>query len=179
MDDIFTHEEAVRTHLSVLKFVLTEGNFYLNLPRAYEIWDILITNPAACAWDRQTGFEWFIESWLDLKDDCKAEIFKNRILALKPNHLTPRGYDCFRLYFLRVNEFEQRVQYRLNSDVESFQVDKLDLCGLNYLWDIILYVEDEQLAEVVAKFLLDISYEKVSHKLKREIVQLHQRFDHF
>lgn len=166
----------MRTHLLLLKFVLTEGNLYINLPRANEIWDILITNPAACTWDRQTGFEWFIESWLDLKDESKAEIFKNRILTLRPNHLTVRGYECFRLYFIRVNEFEQRIQCRFNSDLESFQVDKLDLVGLNYLWEIILYVEDEQLAELATKFLLDISYEKVSPKLKREIVQLHQRF---
>lgn len=176
MDDIFTHEEAVRTHLYVLKFILTEGNLYLNLPRAYEIWDILITNESACAWDRQTGFEWFIESWLDLKDESKAEIFRNRILVLRPNKLTVRGYECFRLYFVRVNEFDQRIQCRFNTDIESFQVDKLDLIGLNYLWDIILYVEDEQLAELATKFLLDISFEKVSPKLKREIVQLHQRF---
>jgi ubiquitin carboxyl-terminal hydrolase 9/24 len=160
----------------VLKFLLTEGNLYLNLNRACEIWDILITNEAACTWDRQTGFEWFIESWVDLKDESKADIFKNQILTLKPSHLTLRGYECFRLYFLRVNEFEQRVQCRFNADPDNYHVEKLDLCGLNYLWDIILQVEDEQLAELATKFLLDISYEKVSHKIKRELVQLHQRF---
>lgn len=177
VDDIFTHEEVVGIHLSVLKFLLTEANLYLNLPRAYEIWDILITNETACAFDRQTGFQWFIESWLDLKDESKLEIFKNRILTLKPNHLSMRGYECFRLYFLKVNEFEQRVTCRLN-DMESFHVEKLDLCGLDYLWDIILCVEDEQIAEVATKFLLDISFEKVSPKLKREAVQLHERFDY-
>jgi uncharacterized protein with PIN domain len=148
----------------------------LSLVRAYEIWDILITNPQACAWDRQTGFQWFIDATVDIKDEHKVEIFKNRILLLKANHLTHRGYECFKHYFLRTNEFEQRVATRFN-DMDNFVVEKLDLCGLNYIWDVILHVEDEQLAEMVTKFLLDISYEKVSPKLKRDILQLHQRFN--
>ena len=40
IDDIFTHAEVVKTHLNAMCFILQEGNLYLNLPRAFELWDI-------------------------------------------------------------------------------------------------------------------------------------------
>ncbi len=174
VDDIFTHEEVVQTHLNLIKFVLQEGNLYLNLGRALEIWDILIENEHSSDWDKNIGFEWFIDCQLDLNDDSRAEIFKKRILNLPAAKLSPKGYECFKLYFVRVNENESKLQ--IKSDLENFIIDKLDLTGLNYLWDIILFVNDEQIADMATKFLLDISYEKVSFKLKREVLQLHQRF---
>ena len=174
IDDIFTHEEVVQTHLNLMKFILQEGNLYLNLLRAQEIWDSLINNEYSCEWDKQVGLEWFIDCWLDLNDDSRAEIFKKKILNLKPSKLSLKGYECFKLYFLRVNENESKINIR--NDLDNFFTEKLDLTGLDYIWDIILYVEDEQIADVATKFLLEILFEKVSSKLRREILQLHQRF---
>ena len=34
IDGLFTHEEAVQSHLNSMKFILQEGNLYLNLNRA-------------------------------------------------------------------------------------------------------------------------------------------------
>lgn len=84
------------------------------------------------------------------------------------------GYECFKLYFLRVNENEAKIQIR--NDLDNFYVEKLDLAGLDYLWDIILCVEDEKIADLATRFLLEVLYEKVSHKLRRDLIQLHQRF---
>ena len=174
IDDIFTHEEVVQTHLSSMKFILQEGNLYLNLNRAQDIWEVLISNEHSCEWDKKIGFEWFIDCWPDLNEETRAEIFKKQILNLKPKTLALKGYECFKLYFIRVSEQEGKSQIR--SDVDNFYIDKLDLTGLNFLWDIILYVDDEKIADLATKFLLEISYEKVSMRLKRESVQLHQKF---
>lgn len=173
-DDIFTHEEVVKFHLQTLKFIVKEGNMYLNYARARDVWDTLITNELSCPWDKETGYEWFIECWDDLNEENRTEIFKKKILQLNSSLLTQKGYECFRLYFLRVNETESKLQCK--NDLDSFNIDKLDLVGLNYLWDVILYTNDEKIAEMATKFLLDLSYDKVSAKLKREVVQLHQRF---
>jgi len=174
IDGLFTHEEAVQSHLNSMKFILQEGNLYLNLNRAIDIWQTLITNEHSCDWDKKIGFEWFIDCWPDLNDDSRIEIFKKQILTLQPSKLSMKGYECFKLYFIRVNEHESKIQ--IKTDIDNFLVDKLDLIGLNFVWDIILCVNDEQIADVATKFLLEISFEKVTLKIKRELVSLHQRF---
>ena len=174
IDGLFTHEEVVQTHLNSMKFILQEGNLYLNLSRAQDIWNILITNENSCDWDKKIGFEWFIDCWTDLNDESRVEIFKKQILSLQPAKLTLKGYECFKLYFLRVNEHEGKIQ--IKNDIDNFTVDKADLMGFTFLWDIILYVNDQKIADLATKFLLEILYEKVSLKLKRDLSQLHQRF---
>jgi len=134
----------------------------------------LITNEHSCDWDKRIGFEWFIDCWTDLIDESRSEIFKKQILTLKPCDLLLKGYECFKLYFIRVNENESKIQVK--NEIENFTVDKLDLTGLNFVWDVILYVDDENIADLATKFLLEISFEKVSLRIKRELVSLHQRF---
>jgi hypothetical protein len=75
---------------------------------------------------------------------------------------------------LRINENEGKIQIR--NELDNFNVEKLDTTGLEYLWDIILCVENESIADTATKFLLEISYEIVSTKLRRDLIQLHQRF---
>ena len=82
IDDIFTHEEVVKTHLNAMRFILQEGNLYLNLGRAVEIWDILIVSEHSCDWDKEVGFEWFIECFSDLNYESRACLFRKRILSL-------------------------------------------------------------------------------------------------
>jgi len=174
IDDLFTHEEVVQTHLNSMKFILQEGNLYLNLNRAQDIWDVLVRNENSCDWDKKIGYEWFIDCYADLNDESRLEIFKKQILALQPKKLTIRGYECFKLYFIRVNENEGKVLVK--NDIDNLTVEKLDLLGLDFLWDIILYVNSQKIADLATKFLLEVMYEKVSMKLRRELVNLHQKF---
>ncbi len=146
----------------------------MNLNRAQDIWNILITNENSCDWDKKIGYEWFIDCYADLNDESRQEIFKKQILTLQPTKLTIRGYECFKLYFIRVNEHDGKIQVK--NDLDNFIVEKLDLLGLNFLWDIILYVRTETIANLATNFLLEILFEKVSLKLRREIVHLHQKF---
>lgn len=145
----------------------------MNLNRAQDIWNVLIKNENSCDWDKMIGYEWFIDCYADLNDESRVEIFKKQILALQPTKLTLKGYECFKLYFIRVNENERIM---VKNDIDNFTVEKLDLLGLNFLWDIILYVDSQKIADLATKFLLEVLYEKVSMKLKRELTQLHQKF---
>lgn len=119
VDDVFTHEEAITHHLHLMKFILQEGRIYLSFAHAQEIWDVLITNPNSCDWDKYVGFTWFIDCILDLNEESRIEIFKKHILKLKPSKLTLKGYECFKLYFLKVNEHEGKIFARTD-DFVSF-----------------------------------------------------------
>ena len=118
VDDVFTHEEAITYHLDLLKYILQEGSMYLNFSYAQEIWDVLITNQKSCKWDKFVGFSLFINCILDLNEDSRIDIFKKQILKLKASQLTLKGYECFKLYFLKVNEHEGKI-YPRNDDFVS------------------------------------------------------------
>jgi ubiquitin carboxyl-terminal hydrolase 9/24 len=120
VDDVFTHEEAITHHLHLLKFILQEGSMYLNFSYAQEIWDVLITNSKSCDWDKFVGFTLFIDCILDLNEDSRIDIFKKQILKLKPSQLTLKGYECFKLYFLKVNEHEAKIFPRNDDFVSLF-----------------------------------------------------------
>ena len=115
VDDIFTHEEVVQTHLNSMRFILQEGNLYLNLGRAQEMWDILITSDYSCDWDKQVGYEWFIDCYMDLNDESRSDIFRKRILSLKTSKLTLKGREVKKyilIYGLPFNHFTS-LFYRL------------------------------------------------------------------
>jgi hypothetical protein len=177
VDDIFTHEQVVCNTLDLIRFILQEGNVYLNVARAKEIWDILISNENACEWDRDVGFGWFLNCVNDLDENTKIEIFNTKILALDSCKLTSiKGYECFKLYFIKVNGIENKLHSTSHNDIDNFVVDELNLTGLSFLWDLITRCKSETIANMAIKFLLDLSYEKVSIRLRKEIVQLHQSF---
>lgn len=73
---------------------------------------MLITNPKSCKWDKYVGFTLFTNCILDLNEDSRIDIFKKQILKLKPSQLTLKGYECFKLYFLKVNEHENKIYNR-------------------------------------------------------------------
>ena len=113
------------------------------------------------------------------------------MMTMEPATLTAKGYDCFKLYFLRVNESLGRIQIKSTTTTTTAattgQVDELDascvvesaeLVGLDHLWDIILHVHEERIAERAVKFLLDMVCERLSVRMRREQLSdnLHQRF---
>ncbi len=63
----------------------------------------------------------FINCILDLNEDSRIDMFKKQILKLKPSQLTLKGYECFKLYFLKVNEHENKI-YNRNDDFVSISL---------------------------------------------------------
>ncbi|KFM65449.1 Ubiquitin carboxyl-terminal hydrolase 24, partial [Stegodyphus mimosarum] len=166
-----THEEYLIEHLSFLQFILQDGAQYLPLNRAKDIWETLISNPDACEKDKEVCFEWFTKCLQDLESDTQSMLFQYKLLKLDPSQLTYTGFNCFKTYFENVNDCE----HRLKRSGATLIIEKLELNGVEFLWQVALASED-QIANVAIDYLLEISYHTLSPKLKKDVLSLHNRF---
>ena len=73
------------------------------------------------------------------------------------------GLKCFIAYFETVNTNEHRI-HRSGS---SLVVDKTDLIGMHYLWQLVLKSPYGNIAEEATQYLIDVSFSWLSHKLKK------------
>ena len=73
------------------------------------------------------------------------------------------GFRCFRMYFESVNSYE----HKLRKSDQSVIVEKHDLVGLNYLWQIVLETPYPDIAEDASHYLIQLSYAFLSPKLKK------------
>ncbi|CAF1099925.1 unnamed protein product [Rotaria sp. Silwood1] len=180
VDGRFTHEESIKTHLDLLSFLLKKGNLYLILKRSEELWDTLITNENASTFDRELGLNWFITCVEDLSRDSQMALFEKRVSKLDPIHLSPKGYACFKLYFERCNleRWSQSRSFNYNSNTStSSNNEMLDYQCIDELWNIILCVGDDNLANDATRFLLDLYYTKQPNRTRRPAAQsLHECF---
>lgn len=73
-----------------------------------------------------------------------------------------------------ISSLSSDTMYRLT---ENVIVDKLDLTGLEYLWSLILSCQNEKIAvQLAVKFLIEMSFERIGLRLRKEILHIHQRF---
>ncbi|CAF0751200.1 unnamed protein product [Adineta ricciae] len=176
VDGRYTHEESVKSHLDLLSFLLKKGNLFLLLKRAEELWDTLITNEHVSSFDHELGLNWFITCVEDLNRDSQKVLFEERVAKLDPVHLTPKGYACFKLYFERCDSERRGFAYNLNSSSSIINATT-EYYGINELWNIILCVDDEHLADDATRFLLELYYTKHSNRTRRATAQLlHEYF---
>ena len=180
VDGRFTHEESVKTHLDLLSFLLKKGNLFLALKSSEDLWDTLISNEQASSFDHELGLNWFITCVQDLNQETQIALFKKRVSRLDPVNMTAKGYECFKLYFQRCN-FEGRspprtINYLLNNTSPTNN-PIVNYDGLNELWNIILCVNDDTLADRAARSLLDLYYTKQPLTTRRlSSSALHQYF---
>ncbi|XP_059140581.1 ubiquitin carboxyl-terminal hydrolase 24-like isoform X2 [Physella acuta] len=172
VDGRYPHSDYISTHLNFLRYVLQAGDLYLPWSRARDIWTTLVANPKACEWDRETSYEWFRNGIMDLEVDTQNQLFQKMILSIDPAKLSENGFMCFKCFFERVNQYEQR----LKSANDSIVVEKTELIGLDYLWEICLHVPDEAIADQSIRMLLGLSYANLLPKFKKEPVALHKKF---
>ncbi|CAL1529935.1 unnamed protein product [Lymnaea stagnalis] len=172
VDGRYPHSDYISTHLSFLRYVLQAGDLYLVWNRARDIWTTLGANQKACEWDRETCYEWFRLGITDLDIDTQNQMFQKMILSIDPAKLSENGFMCFKCFFERVNQYEHRLKH---SNV-AMVVEKTELIGLDYLWEICLHVPDEAIAEQAIQMLLALSYTNLNSKLKKEPVALHKKF---
>lgn len=172
VDAVYTHQEHVMTHLDFLQFLLKEGSQYLHWNRTKEIWDTLVSNPDACESDRELCFEWFEKCLQDLEVETQSQLFQQKLLRMDPSQITSKAFSCFKTYFEHVNINESKLKKRGSIII----VEKLDLTGMDFLWQISLAAPGEEIAELAIDFILELSYKFLSPKLKKDIVSLHNRF---
>ncbi|KAK4305331.1 hypothetical protein Pmani_022773 [Petrolisthes manimaculis] len=172
IDGKYTHEQYLKVHLEFLQFLLKEGDIYLAWPRCKDIWDTLVANPKASGYDKEVCFTWVSGCLGDLESSTQRDLFEEKLLRLDPVTLTRPAFTCVVDYFHAVNLHEHKL-LRAGSTIT---VDKLELTGLEFIWQLVLECQDEQLAEEAMKLLLDMSYMSLSARLKRDPPQIHTRF---
>eukprot|EP00731_Ephydatia_muelleri_P019119 Em0011g1159a len=155
-DGRYSHYECVDTHLKFIAFLLKEGALYMPAKRACEVWDTLIANPHACDADRRLGFKWFDEGLADMEAETQSNLFNARVLKVDPAVLDTAGYQCLRRLF------------------EIVEIP--ELTGIEYLWRAAMEVRDWRIADELITNILQISYQALSPKLKKDVVTLHHRF---
>ncbi|CAF4573224.1 unnamed protein product [Rotaria sp. Silwood1] len=180
VDGRFTHEESIKNHLDLLSFLLKKGNLYLILKRSEELWDTLIANEHVSSFDHELGLNWFITCSEDLNRESQIALFEKRVSKLNPINLTSKGYTCFKLYFERCNSerSSQSRNYMSNSNVSTSAYNEvLEYRGVDELWNIILCVGNDEIANDATRFLLDLYYLKQPNRTRRLTPQLlHEHF---
>ncbi|XP_076309376.1 ubiquitin carboxyl-terminal hydrolase 24-like isoform X2 [Tachypleus tridentatus] len=173
VDGRYSHEECVVSHLSFLQFLLQDGSQYLPWSRSKEVWETLVSNSESCEIDREICYEWFTQCLQDLETDTQSQLFQQKLLKLDSSQLSSKGFRCFKTYFESVNIAE----HKLRRSVTDVIVEKLDLTGLDFLWQIALTSPWEDIAEMAIDNLMKMSYHSVSAKLKKQDPEsLHLKF---
>ncbi|XP_071800380.1 ubiquitin carboxyl-terminal hydrolase 24-like isoform X2 [Asterias amurensis] len=172
MDGRYSHEEYVDVHLRFLAFILQEGALYLHWHRARDIWDCLVANPDACELDKETCFEWFRIGLTDLEPETQMQLFKEKLLKLDPTTLSPTGFECVKPFFESIN----MNNHCLKKTSSGLVVEKLELYGLDFMWQIALETTSEEIADQAIRHLMKMCYTNLSPKLKKDPVALHKSF---
>ncbi|XP_070196439.1 ubiquitin carboxyl-terminal hydrolase 24-like isoform X2 [Littorina saxatilis] len=172
VDGRYTHCDYMMTHLNFLQYVLQEGVLYLSWNRARDIWSTMVANPRACDWDRETCYEWMQKGLMDLEMETQMQLFQKEILRLEPSRLSEKGFHCFKCFFESVNLKEHRLKRNNN----SLMVEKVELLGLDYLWEVCLHIPDEAIADSAIQLLLNMSYNNLNPRLKKDPLTLHKKF---
>ncbi|CAF2465501.1 unnamed protein product [Rotaria sp. Silwood2] len=180
VDGRYTHEESIKNHFDLFSFLLKKGNLYLILKRSEELWDTLITNEHVSLFDHELGLNWFITCSEDLNRESQIALFEKRVSKLNPIYLTSKGYTCFKLYFERCNSERsnqsRNFTFNSNSSTSAYN-EMLEYRGVDELWNIILCVGDDDIANDATRFLLDLYYLKQPNRTRRLTPQiLHGHF---
>ncbi|VDP71840.1 unnamed protein product [Echinostoma caproni] len=154
----FRHSEVVKRHFELLHFLLKNAELTLNVERAKALWENLIGHPRAAAYDREQCFAWFTASMSHLEPEAQTTLFTKQILKSNPALFRSyAGFECFKAFFEKVNLHEGRMKqvskmWVSNVCLKNFftysftcqkinieqHVDKPDLIGLDFLWDLYL-----------------------------------------
>ena len=160
---MYSYAETIITHLKLVEFLLQDGGLYLGWSRCKEIWDCLMLDGQNCDGDYETCLEWFVNCINDLQPETQKDLFTSKILKTDVRKMRDIGYKCFKTYFESVNIHEHRI--RRNGP--SIVVEKQDLTGLAYLWQLVLETPYTNIAEEATQYLINVSYSRLSPKLKK------------
>ncbi|KAF5405198.1 hypothetical protein PHET_01237 [Paragonimus heterotremus] len=131
----FRHSDVIKRHFELLHYLLRNAELSLNAERAKALWENLIGHPRVGAFDREQCFTWFTASLNYLEPETQTMLFTK--LVLKSNPVLFRsfaGFECFKALFEKVNLHEGRMR----QVTKTWHVEKPDLIGLDFLWDLYL-----------------------------------------
>ena len=169
IDGRFNHSIQIQERLNFLKYLLKEGQLWLCSAQAESIWKCLAQNSVFES-DREICFKWFsklMNDDPDLEPDMNKTFFVNYITKLDPKLLTDSGIKCFDRFFKNVNLKNGRLAQKRN----FFLTESLDLIGLDYLWKIVSFA-NEDIVEKAILLLKDI-YIHLGPQLKSQQSAIH------
>jgi ubiquitin carboxyl-terminal hydrolase 9/24 len=135
VDGRFNHSTQIQERLNFLKYILKEGQLFLDEVQAETIWKCL-AQKSNFEIDREICFKWFSKLMTDesfLNPEIIKPFFVNYITKLDPKLMTDSGIRCFDRFFKHVNV----KMSRLIQKGSFFLTDSLDLIGLEYLWKVL------------------------------------------
>jgi len=173
VDGRYTHKEYVDAHLELMMFLLKEGDLYLSWSRCKELWETLVDNTNSIQMDHDSIFVWFTKCLTDLEPETQKDLFNQKLLSLTPSSTTQKSFSCIKAYFESVNVFDQRLK---KSPSPSYVVERTELVGMSYFWDILTETPKEEIANLAIDMVLNMSYLHVTARLKKEPGNLHDKF---
>ena len=90
-------------------------------------------------------------------------LLQKEFLKLDPSKITSNGFTCYKAYFESVNVYE----HRLKKSGIVYLVEKPELIGLDFLWEICLNVQDMEISDKAMELLINMSYVNLCLRLKK------------
>uniref|UniRef100_A0AA85JHW3 UBA domain-containing protein n=2 Tax=Trichobilharzia regenti TaxID=157069 RepID=A0AA85JHW3_TRIRE len=131
----FRHSDVIKRHFDLLHYLLRNAELTLSVERAKALWETLIGQTRAAPFDREQAFIWFSSCLNFLDTDAQTFVFTKVILKSNPALFRSiAGFECFKGFFEKVNLNEGRMK----QVAKSWHVERPDLIGLEFLWDLYL-----------------------------------------
>ena len=172
----YSHLEQVEERLNFLCFVLKDGQLWLCLAQAVDIWHCLCES-AIHEEDRQCCFRWFSkligEDEPDLDPEICQQFFTEKVLHLEARLLCQEGVECFEHFFKFVNYRANKLR-KTSRNKHGYVLMDTNLLGYYYLWQIIINCNDS-LATKAIQILID-TYTSLAPQLKTQAVKTYHEF---
>ncbi|EDQ92258.1 uncharacterized protein MONBRDRAFT_31374 [Monosiga brevicollis MX1] len=157
---VFSHEEILDIYLDNIRFFNETTSSYISLVLVEVIWDKIYCH-AISETDARILLTWFAKictyngNDTDLDLGCIARFFDSRIVRQDPTRMNTDAFHLFWAAFKSTNQHHGKLM--LSSDgliIESIR--DISFGGLDVLWMVALEHDDEQVAELGARALLQL-----------------------
>lgn len=138
----YTHKQNIEIRLRVISSLTKNNSVVFNFSHFSTLWSIFVEY-SKNLYDSEMFFVWLQELSRDsLSRSLVSEVFSQFLCKLPVNSMTINAYECFKILFLLVNNYEKSIEIR--SGVFNNRLQEA-LTGLEALYKIALC---SQLAEI-------------------------------
>lgn len=162
-DHITTHrptfEHEVTDLLELIKFLLNEGAIQLDSTLLSQLWNALIYLDSTT--EPRTVFPAGMDACCQLLLSTKfaamqntEEFFRDYVLQLDPAQLSVTAMQLFLVYFRRINSDRHLLLCFSSSQSTDMLVNGTDLCGVEFVWRVMLNANCDQVAQFATDLLV-------------------------
>ncbi|KAL3315986.1 hypothetical protein Ciccas_005373 [Cichlidogyrus casuarinus] len=191
-------QQIVVRNLQLLKLVQMNLDQGIPFEKLRALWGLFLSEENEIPLsERNEFFDWLLDSFSLIESDVQ-QIFTKLLLKTKPIFLASLpGLQLFRKFFERINLNESKLRIVAK---DKWVIEKPELSGLNYLWDLYLTIDPTSNDEVLSKapriiprifkeedasrkllmqtqsMILDVQWILLSSRLRRDPEACHKRF---